>query len=70
MSALGSLLAWETSTTQTSNTPVKVNLNWGAVMLNPKNELPEKVKQWIETAREFVPSKAEDEDEIETSEEA
>lgn len=44
--------------------------NWGAVMLNPKNELPEKVKQWIETAREFVPSKAEDEDEIETSEEA
>lgn len=43
--------------------------NWGAVMLNTKNGLPEKVKQWIDIAREFVPSKADDEDEIEVNEE-
>lgn len=44
--------------------------NWGTVTLNSKNGLPEKVKQWIDIAREFVPSKSEDDDEIEVNEEA
>ncbi|OGO46425.1 MAG: hypothetical protein A2W37_10995 [Chloroflexi bacterium RBG_16_63_12] len=37
----------------------------GTVTLSPTKGLPEKVKNWIETAREFVPSKPDDESEVE-----
>ena len=39
--------------------------DWGTVTLSPTKGLSEKVKNWIETAREFVPSKPDDEGEVE-----
>lgn len=43
--------------------------DWGIVILRPADGLPEKVKGWIEIARELTPNKAEDEGEDEIDKE-
>ncbi len=43
--------------------------DWGAIILTPDIKIPEKVKQWIEAAREFIPTKIDEEDDNESDEE-